>query len=218
MGKNIQYNNSVTTYDLSILGKTYQNVKLPLPGKHMVLNSLALFAVCNELGINIEEAIKSLETFPGVSRRSEILNSGEPVLVIDDYAHHPTEIKSTLTALKTSCFNSNSEGKLIALFEPHRYSRTKDLLNDFSEAFIAADEVVVGDIYPAGEKPIEGINSQLLVDKINHDKVTHKKDLNEEIPNLLRTLKDGDVVVTLGAGEITHVARKLSEELKQVKN
>src|SRR5690606_18925686 len=142
-------------------GQEAGRVTLPMSGIHMVSNSLAAIAVAIELGARPEETIEALAQFPGVSRRTERVGLERGVLVLDDYGHHPVEIAATLAAIRrgwlphhAASVKSGSLGRIIVLFEPHRYSRTRELFTEFLTAFKEADEVYIGDIYPAGEAEI----------------------------------------------------------------
>ena len=205
-------------YKLSINGCDVAEVNLPMAGVHMVLNSLAAIGVSIELGSYPEEASKALSAFPGVSRRTEEIANEGGILVLDDYGHHPTEIKATLAAVKDSLLpehSSNSSlAKLVVLFEPHRYSRTQEVFSQFADAFKDADLVYVGDIYSAGEEPIEGISAQSLVDSLKHSRVKYVGQLKNSFSDFLPLLNSGDVVLTLGAGTVGRLGPLLAEELR----
>lgn len=180
---------------------------LTVPGIHNVYDALAAISTCYAYGVNFEVMQKSLHEFCGARRRFEFKKDlGNNILVYDDYAHHPTEIKATLAAAKQKKHN-----KIIAIFQPHTYSRTKNLLNDFATAFFDADEVVIADIYAAREKNDGTISSKDLVDKLVKNKVNAKyiskfKDIAEYVKKIA---KPNDIILTIGAGDIT----KLSDML-----
>ena len=186
----------------------------------MVCNSLAAVSVALELGASPEDISKSLADFPGVARRTEILGRPSGVLVIDDYAHHPSEISATLKSLRDSFLAEHAKetksdlGKIVLLFEPHRYSRTSELLEEFACAFEDADSVYVSDIYAAGEKPIDGIDSKRLVDAIEHQEVRHVPRLKDALPEIMARLKPGDILATFGAGAIGGLAKDVVERLR----
>lgn len=209
-----------TSFNLLVGGKQVSRVKLPLPGSHMVSNSLAAVAVGIELGIDFEKICFALESFPGVARRSELIGINAGVAVLDDYAHHPTEIKATLSALRAGWLarmateqGASTMGRLVVLFQPHRYSRTKDLFSQFVEVFGDADELIVGDIYAAGEKPIEGVTGENLALAIKHTRVSYVSDLKNAVAPLASKLRAGDVVVTIGAGNVGQVAKEIAKTL-----
>jgi len=200
-----------TAYTLLHDGEVIGEFVLPMPGRHMVLNALAALAVGHELGVELSEGAKALESFPGVARRSEIVSATRGIKIIDDYGHHPTEILTTLEGLKRAYVSG--KGRLVVLFQPHRYSRTKELFPQFLSCFSAADELIVGEIYGAGEEPIPGISGEVLSKSIQHEKVHYVKDLADALPGVVPTLKDGDVVVTLGAGNVSLLSRAFRDAL-----
>lgn len=219
--RDISYNGWQSSYELVIHGVKAGRVELPMPGSHMVANSLASIAVSLELGAYPYESITALKTFPGVSRRSEkIAEISYPekgsVLVIDDYGHHPSEIKATLRALKNGVVQAHDpEGRLVVIFQPHRYTRTKEQFTDFLTAFGDADIVLITDIYAAGEEPIEGVTAELLALSIKDTVVKHVPQLDDASPLLKSLLKGGDVLVTMGAGTVSRYSRVIAEELAQ---
>lgn len=194
-------------FDLSFKGKHFEGIQTRLIGKHNALNAAAVFGLAHTLGISESIIRKAFQSFKGVVRRSEIKGEIQKVLLIDDYAHHPTEIQATLKGVQ----NAIKERALIAVYQPHRYSRTKDILGSFHSVFDSATTVIVTDIYAAGEKPIEGVTVENIVQELKSLKVSveyiPRKILAKE---LISKLKPHDVVVSLGAGDITH----LSDELK----
>lgn len=183
--------------------------ELSLPGVHNISNALSGIGVAVELDINIDEVKKALRDFSGVERRFQIVGKIDPqdILVVDDYGHHPTEIKATLSAAKAGWGR-----RTVVLFQPHRYTRTRDLMNEFATAFGNADLLVVTDIYPAGEKPVEGVSAEKLFNTIiehGHKNVLFvpdKKTIPEKVKELMRP---GDMVITLGAGDIWKVGREI---------
>lgn len=209
--EDIQIESGSSSYTLFIEGREIGRYRVPMPGKHMVLNSLASLGVGIELGLDTESLAKSLETFPGVARRSEVVGHKDGILVIDDYGHHPTEIDITLQSLRTS-YVKNGDGRLIVLFQPHRYTRTKELFSQFLECFEAADQLIIGDIYGAGEESISGVSGESLAKAMRKENVQYVADLNDAIDSL--KLTHGDVVVTLGAGNVSLLSRKLAEKIQ----
>jgi UDP-N-acetylmuramate--alanine ligase len=213
-GRNLQYKLAVNGCDVA-------EVSLPLAGAHMALNSLASIGVSLELGAYPDEASKALASFPGVSRRTEEIAIENGILVLDDYGHHPTEIRATLAAVKQSLLPGHSakpeDSKLVVLFEPHRYTRTQEVFSDFADAFKDADSVYIGDIYSAGEAPIEGISAQSLANSLKHNDVTYVAQLQNAFSDILPKLNTGDVVITLGAGNVGKLGPLLAEQIKAFK-
>ncbi len=189
-------------------------VSLWPPGKHNVYNGLAAICVALELEIPFAEIAVALGTFQGVQRRMQIKGKVNDITIIDDYGHHPTEIKATLKAIKESW----PEKRLVVLFQPHRYSRTKGLFDDFQTCFRHADMLVMTDIYAASEKPIEGISSASLLKAIakhgqkNTHHIPNVDQLPEEVSGLVTP---GDIVLTLGAGNIVFAGEKLLKLLQE---
>lgn len=186
------------------LNRKLGEVKLNLPGMHNVYNSLASIAVGIELDLPFKVIKSALETIEGVQRRFEIKGIAGGVTVVDDYGHHPTEIKTTLCAVKESW----PDMRRVVVFQPHRYSRTEALFDDFTRAFYQSDILVVLPIYPAGEKPVKGIDSKILCDDIRahgHKNVTFSEGLKACAAYLKNILKPGDILLTLGAGDVWKV-------------
>jgi len=192
--------------DIYEYGNFLGTLKINVPGIHNLRNSLAAISVARKMGIEKDIIFKSLEDFKGVYRRFDIKGEYNNVLVIDDYAHHPTEIKATLAAA------TNYKRRIVAAFQPHTFTRTKALYQEFAKSFDEADVVIITDIYPAREKPIEGVTGRLIVDELialGHKNVLYIPkidDLKQEIKNIL---KDGDIFITIGAGNICDVAELL---------
>lgn len=187
------------------------NLVLPMPGSHNVSNATAAIAVAHELGISDNAIIKGLASFGGVKRRFTHTGSWNGVDVFDDYGHHPVEIKAVLRAAREA-----SKGRVIAIAQPHRYTRLHDLFDEFSTCFNDADTIIVAPVYSAGEDPIEGVSSKTLVERIKTAGHRNARyiDSPEEIAPLVRSLaKPDDYVVFLGAGNITQWAYALPEQL-----
>jgi UDP-N-acetylmuramate--alanine ligase len=187
-------------------------LRLPMPGQHNVLNALAAIAVAHELGVGAEEIRKGLAGFGGVRRRFTTTGVANGVRVIDDYGHHPVEIASVLKAARAV-----TEGRVIAVVQPHRFTRLRDLFDEFCHAFNDADVVVVADVYPAGEAPIAGVDRDALVAGLR--RYGHRRALALDGPAALAALigeeaHAGDLVVLLGAGDITGWAYALPGELQ----
>ena len=211
MAENIKLNGTKTIFDFVRNGRFLGQLILNVPGIHNIYNALAAAAVCCELGVSIENIQKSLMDFKGVKRRFQIVGDFKDLKIIDDYAHHPTEIKATLQAAK-QC----NPSRLIVIFQPHRYTRTRDLYKEFGNAFDYADEVIVTGIYSAGENPINGVTSGLIVDSIkkNNLPVTYVENKDEVTEYLYNRIRPGDYIVTVGAGDIWETAYNLTYKLR----
>ena len=198
-------------------GEKIGELYLKVAGYHNILNALAAIAAARELGISFMEIIKILETFQGVHRRMEIVaNLDDKILILDDYAHHPTEIKATLSALRTSW----QDRRIIAVFQPHRYSRTKLLAEKFGKAFFDADCVIINDIYSANESPISGISGETIfkeVKKSNHRQIKYLPSKDDILSYLSKIVQPGDIIITMGAGDIWTAGQELAEQLKKTK-
>ncbi len=194
-------------------GERLGHVTLQVPGIHHVQNSLAAVAVGLELGIPFSEVAEGLAAYKGVQRRFEVKGAERGVIVVDDYAHHPTEIRATIMTAR-ACW---PDRRLVVLFEPHRFSRTKALLHDFAPAFSEADLVWITEIYPASEEPIPGITGRRLAESVRAGiggKVEYWPRCQEMAENVIPILREGDVVLTLGAGSIGSLAPSILELLK----
>lgn len=190
--------------------KSLGEFEIPLIGNHNILNSLASIGVCFRLDIDIETVKEGLKTFEGVGRRLNKLYDKE-ITIFDDYAHHPTEIKATLSSLKEAYKNR----RIIAVFQPHRYSRTELLLNYFKDAFEDIDILIITDIYAAGENAIYGISGETICDIVKNKNVKYIKNI-EDVPLELDGIKkDGDIIITLGAGNITRISKEYAEKLSK---
>jgi UDP-N-acetylmuramate--alanine ligase len=190
---------------------TIADLRLPMPGRHNVSNATAAIAVAHELGLKPDDIRKGLSSFGGVKRRFTHTGSWNGVQVFDDYGHHPVEIKAVLRAARDSC-----QGRIIAIAQPHRYTRLHDLFDDFAACFNDADTVMIAPVYAAGEEPIEGVTSDALVGLMRSG--GHRDARNIEGPQAIAPLvrelaKPGDFVVFLGAGSITQWAYALPREL-----
>jgi len=214
--KNLECVDRGTQFTLLVQNEEIGSYYLPMPGRHMVLNALASIAVGYEVGIEIRALAKALESFPGVARRSEVVAKVRDITVIDDYGHHPTEIQATLEGIKNSYFvdSPKKSGRLIVLFQPHRYSRTKELFSQFLNCFNHADVLYVGEIYSAGEEPIPSISGLSLSQAIVHPEVHFTPNLKDALPEIISNLTSGDVVITLGAGNVSQLSKQLAVDLK----
>lgn len=189
-----------------------QKVRLNVPGVHNVLNATAAFTAARDMGVESNVIAAALESFQGVERRFQV-KSRDGVTVIDDYAHHPTEIRATLGAAKAANFR-----RLFVVFQPHRYTRTFHLFDDFARAFNLADVVLILDIYPAGEAPIEGITTPALIEKIKsfgHKNAMYAPDFETIESYIIANAQEGDAVVVMGAGSVTKLSDILSERFSR---
>ncbi len=196
--------------------ETIENIRLPMPGAHNVQNALVVLAVAREMGIDNETVRRALAGFEGVKRRFTRVGEVGGVTVIDDYAHHPVEISAVLAAARTAY-----EGRIIAVVQPHRYSRLADLFTEFCNCFNDADTVVVSDVYAAGEQPIEGVDRDALAEAMRghgHRRVLTLDDPDELAPLVAAETAAGDLVVCLGAGNITAWANALPGELEALQS
>jgi UDP-N-acetylmuramate--alanine ligase len=210
--KEIAFEGLSTSFDALHQRKELGRLKIQMPGLHNVYNSLATLATAFELDIPFSTVQETLREFSGIQRRFQIKGEKQGVLVIDDYGHHPVEIMATLRAARTGW-----EKRVIVVFQPHRYTRTQTLFHNFLTAFNDADVLLLTDIYPAGEDRIEGVDSRRLFEGLRdygHKDVTYIPDKGEIIAHLLRTVRSGDIVITLGAGDIWQVADELVKQLK----
>lgn len=215
--ENIRVDGMRMRFDLLRHGQPGGEYHVGLPGRHYVANSLAVIALADELGLDAEAVRRGLAHFTGVGRRFEVHRRDEALTVVDDYGHHPTEIRATLAAAR-----GMHGGRLVAVFQPHRYSRTYDLLKEFQAAFDTCDLLILLDIYPAGEKETQGINSLLLSDAIRSQGTCEVIYLTDSRPlrdpgvfqrtldRVGQSLKAGDLVLTFGAGDITTLAPALA--------
>jgi len=215
---NIVYKNNCMNFDLNIskrLNTNTQvyNIEFSMIGLHNIQNALAAISIGLELNIPIESIQNSLKTFSGVQRRFEKVGDYNGSLIIDDYGHHPVEISSALSAARLIA----PKNKIISIFQPHRYSRLRDLFEDFCSCFNDSDQVLLLDVYPAGEKVIKKFESINLAEgliKYGHKKVSYVKNSNK-LANIIKdNLIPGDLVICLGAGTITKIANNLEYDLK----
>ncbi len=209
----ISKDSSSSDFEVLYKGEGLGRIRVGMPGNHSVLNALAAVAVGMELNIELKDIKKGLADLGGLARRFQKKGEKNGVLVIDDYGHHPTEIMATLEAAREVW----PEDRLIVVFQPHRYSRTKELYNRFVISFNHSDVLVIAPIYPAGEKAIEGVDSQWLYRGIKEHghKEVHLAEGPEEIMAILEEMiRPGDKVITLGAGDIYKVGEDLLEKIK----
>lgn len=210
----ISFNRNQSNFKVRYKDEYLGEINLKIPGLHNVKNSLVAVTIAKELGINFDVIKSALNKFTGVYRRFEIKGEVNNILVIDDYAHHPTEVSTTLSAIR-----SGWERRIVAVFQPHLYTRTRDFYKDFAKSFLNSDVFICTDVYPAREDPIQGISGQLITDaatKFGHKNVVYIKE-KELIPDeLMKYVKEGDIVITMGAGDIYKFGEKFLEKLKNI--
>jgi UDP-N-acetylmuramate--alanine ligase len=211
----IRYDHSFgSTFTVWRGGNSVGEINLKVPGLHNVYNSLAAIAVGFELDVPFKQIAEALNTFTGAGRRFQYKGEIGGVLVIDDYGHHPTEIKATLAAAKIG----SGGRRIVVLFQPHRYSRTHDLMEEFARSFNNADSLFISDIYAASEEPIEGVTAETLTEAIKrfgHKDVQHIGPLENAPVTLRDHVQPGDLVLTLGAGTVSRVSDQLLELLRE---
>ena len=202
--RNIKCNSSFSQFDLHFNGINLENLKIKLQGIHNVMNSVAAVSIALKLGVTEKQIFNALDSFVGIERRFSYKIDNENIVLIDDYAHHPEEIKQVFKTLKSIYPNE----RLLVVFQPHLFSRTRDLLDEFANVLSEFDAVILLDIYPAREEPISGVSSEILLQKIksNNKYLSKKSDLSDMIKNI-----GYKVNVTLGAGDI-------GQEVEQIKN
>ena len=209
--KEIVFEGLSTTFDVLHQRREVGRLRIQMPGLHNVYNALATVATAYELDIPFQVVQETLRDFSGIQRRFQIKGERKGVLIVDDYGHHPVEIMATLRAARTGWGR-----RIIAVFQPHRYTRTKALFHDFLTAFYDADALILTDIYPAGEDRIEGVEARLLFEGIQeygHKNVTYLAEKKKIVEHLLHIVAPGDIVITLGAGDIWQVAEELVNQL-----
>ena len=205
---NVRIENSSYIFDVQTPLEIVKNIKFNLPGRHNLMNALMAFAMAKTFGIQNHLIANALESFKGIQRRFSYQIKSDKLVYIDDYAHHPTEINAIHNAVRELYPNQ----KVLAIFQPHLFSRTKDFANDFAKSLSQFDEILLLDIYPARELPMEGITSSWLLSKMdnNHKKLVTKNDL---IPSILKS--DATVIVTIGAGDIGELISSIKIALNE---
>lgn len=213
IAENVNYGVNGTTYELYYRGELTAKVQLLVPGRHNVLNSLGAFAAAREMGIEVPVILEALKKFGGAKRRFETKGKVNGVWVVDDYAHHPTEIGVTLKAARQT-----QPQRLLCVFQPHRYTRTQLLFDEFCQSFIECDELILTDIYAASEDPIPGVSSAKLAEGIQAatgQKVLYIPRLAKAEEYLERQAQPGDLIMTVGAGDVFKIGEELVRELER---
>ncbi|MEO0258093.1 MAG: UDP-N-acetylmuramate--L-alanine ligase [candidate division WOR-3 bacterium] len=209
--KDIKRGNSFSEFSVYYKKSKIGDVRLNVPGIHNIKNALAAVAVGLELGIDTPHIIAGLQEFKGVARRFEVKGKKNDIIIVDDYGHHPNEIIETLKTARD--FHS---GRIVVIFQPHRYTRTYYLHEQFGTAFFNADLLIITEIYPAGEKPIEGVTAKLIYDavkKYGHKNALYIPELSYAVEFLKKELKPGDMLLTIGAGNIYKVGDEILRTL-----
>ena len=206
---NIEQDGFGVAFDVLEKNKRLGRTRLQVPGKHNVTNGLSALGVGVYVGLNWEEICSGMEAFRGVHRRFEILGKAQGIAVIDDYAHHPTEIAATIQAARAGW-----SGRLVVAFQPHLYTRTRDFARDFAQVLQRADRVWITDIYPAREEPIAGVDGKWLADQIPG--ANYAPALNDLKSALLNELHADDLLLVMGAGDIETVARDIYQILREI--
>ena len=221
-GSNVVYKGMQSHFDVCLPGRDSKiSITLSLPGKHNVLNALAAIAIAHQLGVNDEVIQKGLTEFQGIGRRmqqyGDITVEDKTITLVDDYGHHPTEVKASIKAIRTAW----PDRRLLVVFQPHRYSRTQDLFEDFSQVLATPDVLLLSEVYAAGEAPIAGADGRSLSAAIRTRGQVNPIFVEqiEDVPNVLSNIiQDGDVVLTLGAGSVGLLASTLPEKLVEAGN
>jgi UDP-N-acetylmuramate--alanine ligase len=195
-------------FEVAVGGLVLGPFSLHVPGRHNVLNATAAVAIGTQLDVSCEHIAQALHDFRGVDRRFQLKGCARGVSVVDDYGHHPTEIRATLNAARESGFPH-----VHVIFQPHRYTRTRDLMAEFATAFDEADTVQVLDIYAASEEPIQGVDAPALVRAIGRREVQYSSSFEEAVSRTVARAEDGDVILTLGAGSVSQAAPMVLEAL-----
>lgn len=202
-----------SSFDVLYRHRALGRFEVSVPGIHNIYNALAAIAVGMELEVSLDTIKRTLSEFSGVQRRFQIKGEIEGIIVVDDYGHHPTEIKATLSAAKRGW-----DRRTLVVFQPHRYTRTRDLLGQFGTAFYYADSLILTEIYPAGEEPIPDINGLRLYEVVKnhgHRDVVFIPEKGKILEHLLGVVQEGDLVITLGAGDIWKIGDELIKKLEK---
>jgi UDP-N-acetylmuramate-alanine ligase len=209
--KNINYSKNKSKYDLFYKNKNIGEIRINVPGKHNVLNSLAAIALGMEINVPINNLKRGINSYKGVRRRFEIKKNKTDIILVDDYAHHPTEVNATIRAAKNG-WNK----RIISVFQPHLFSRTRDFFKEFALALLESDEIIITEIYAAREEPIDDIKSKLILDELillGHNNTHHLQSLDNLNSLLTEIVKPGDMVITMGAGNIWRYSDKYNQYL-----
>ncbi len=209
---NIAMTENIAEFNCLFRGEKLGKVNLNIPGLHNIVNALAAVALSHKIKIPFNQVAAALSEYKGAGRRFQIKNSGNDIMIIDDYAHHPTEIKATLEAAR-----GWKNRRIISVFQPHRYTRTKYLKEEFGKCFSLTDHLVITDIYAASEEPIDGVSSRDIYEKVleSGHKNVYYLPKDKIISHLLKVIKPTDMVLILGAGDIEELVDELAQRLKK---
>lgn len=209
---NFKFSERRSKFDAYERGKTLGEVTLCVPGTQNIENALATIAVCSSLGCDFSGISSAIQFFTGAKRRFQIIGESNDIMVVDDYGHHPTEVARTLEAARLGY----PDKRIICVFQPHRFTRTLHLYEEFGSAFSNADITVITDIYGAGEAPIEGISGKTIFDEVrkNLKAVSYVKRKEDIVNYVLDAAKPGDLIITMGAGDITNLGKEILNRLK----
>jgi UDP-N-acetylmuramate--alanine ligase len=196
---------------LTLNGRVLGDLKLSIPGRHNLLNAAAALLTGVQLGAPIEKLFDGLASFSGARRRFELRGEVDGITVIDDYGHHPTEIKATLETARAFA----GEGRVLVIFQPHRFSRTQAFLSEFAKELSAADHTFLLEVYPADEKPISGVTSAGIAHRMEQSRVTYEPSMPSVIDQVVKQARSGDVILTLGAGDVTALAPLIVDNLQR---
>ncbi|MFH1612477.1 MAG: UDP-N-acetylmuramate--L-alanine ligase [bacterium] len=211
IAKDIKSKNYGSAYKAFYKNKLLGEIKLNVPGKHNILNSLGSIIVGLELGLEFKTIKQGLEEFTGVERRFQIKKQSKNIVIVDDYAHHPKEIEATLKATK-----ENWDKQIVCIFQPHRYTRTNDMLEEFTKVFHNADVLIITEIYSAGEFPIEGINGEFLaniIKKYGHKNVIFIKEKKDIVDFVINNFAKDALIITMGAGDVYKIGDEIIKEI-----
>ena len=210
----LEFKSMASRFTLQIGGRHWGEVHLQVPGEHNVIDALAAIAATEQSGVSVADAVEAIGSFTGTGRRFELLGRAHGIEVYDDYAHHPTEVRATLAAAR-----GFRDRRIVAIFQPHLYSRTRDLMDDFAAAFNDADVVIINSIYAAREDPMEGVSSEELARRIqkqkNNGQVLYRDSQEHIVHELLEMVREGDLILTIGAGDIRRVGEEVAARLQR---
>ena len=209
--KNISFLGLGSSFDVYFEERFLDRIELSIPGKHNIYNALGVYASLRESGVDTTLFLPYFKTFSGMGRRFQKVSEVDGIVIYDDYAHHPSEIKTTLSGVKDAIGKSS---RLVAIFQPHRYSRLASLWDEFKTAFDSADKLIIIDVFSAGEEQIAGVNSENFYKDIKHkDAIYVSGNIENAAEKIYPFLKKGDIVITLGAGSVTNIGKLLNKQL-----
>ena len=211
--KNLRFHENKSTYTVFRAEECLGEIELNVPGEHNILNSLAAVTLGLEMGLSFSDISKGMQAFSGVRRRFDIKGVHNEIFVVDDYAHHPTEVEATLQSAR-----SGWDRRIVAVFQPHLFTRTKQFYREFADALQNADVAIVTDIYPAREQKIAGVTSKLIYDELSSECSYLVPDLDDLIDKLDEVTQSGDMVITMGAGNIWRYCEFYVNHLKTINN